>query len=244
MADWLALLDYGTFEVTEDGRRIPIVGYAIASGERLVLVDTGFPDAYVEGAVAAGRGDGLDAFGRVVAIGPANRPEAQLALLGLAPADVTDLVVTHGDIDHVGAIDRFPQATLVLGRAEREAGPPRYFGDARPLRWPAGDRIRLVDGDEALAPGVSLLLTPGHSPGHLSLLVRLRESGPVLLAADAISREHELETGVNVGAHDVELARDSARRLVELAARERALLVYGHDPAQRTTLRWAPERYR
>lgn len=243
-ADWLALLDYGTFEVAADGRRIPIVGYVIASGDRVILVDTGFPDAYVEDAEEAGRRDGLDAFGRLVQIGPENRPEAQLALLGLAPQDVTDLVVTHGDIDHVGAIDRFPDATLVVSRTEYEAGPPRYFGTARPFVWPPSARTRLVDRDVEVAPGVTLLATPGHSPGHLSLLVRLRETGSMLLAIDAISRERELETGINGGAEDAEAARESARRLLEIAADESSLLVYGHDPNQRPTLRWAPHVYR
>jgi len=243
-ADWLALLDYGTFEVAEDGRQIPIVGYAIASGERLILVDTGFPDAYIDDAQAAGRRDRLDDFGRLIEAGPENRPEAQLALLGLAQGAVTDLVVTHGDIDHVGGIDRFPDATLVVSRAEFEAGPPRYFGDTRPLAWPENARTLLVDGDAEVAPGAVLLSTPGHSPGHMSLLVHLHESGPILLAVDAISRERELETGVNGGAHDSEAARESARRLLEIAAREGSLLVYGHDPAQRRTLRWAPHVYR
>jgi N-acyl homoserine lactone hydrolase len=66
----------------------------------------------------------------------------------------------------------------------------------------------------------------------------------VLLAGDAISREHEVQTGVNGGAADVEQARESARRLLEIARDEEALLVYGHDPEQRRTLRFAPDVYR
>ena len=243
-ADWLAILDYGTFEVAEDGRRIPIVGYVVVSGERVILVDTGFPEAYYADAEAAGRRDGLHEFGRLVEIGPEHRPEAQLALLGLTPEDVTDLVVTHGDIDHVGAIDRFPRATLVLGRAEHAAGPPRYFGSSRPLAWPPDGRYRFIDGDEELVPGVTLLSTPGHSPGHLSLVVRLCERGSIVLAVDAISRQHELETGVNGGASDPEQARASAQRVLRIAEDESALLVYGHDPEQRARLPRAPHVHR
>lgn len=243
-ADWLAILDYGTFEVAEDGRTIPILGYAIGSAAHVVLVDTGFPDAYYDDPDAAGRADGLDGFGRLVRIGPINRPTAQLARLGLAPAHVTELVITHGDIDHVGGIHDFPDATIVLSRAEREAGPPRYFGDGRPVDWPAAARCRLVDGDEELVSGVTLLATPGHSPGHLSLLVRLHETGVVVLACDAISREAELATGVNGGASDNDAARRSAEQVLEIARRHDALLVYGHDPVQSATLRRAPDRYR
>lgn len=243
-ADWLAILDYGTFEIAEDRRRIPILGYVIATDGRIVLVDTGFPPAYVSDPKEAGRRDGLDGFGRLVAIGPENLPPRQLALLGLEPRDVTELVITHGDIDHVGNLDAFPNATLVTSRVERESGPPRYFGDVRPVDWPACARYRLLDGDDELASGVTMLSTPGHSPGHLSLLVRLREAGSVLLACDAVSREHELETGVNGGASDLEQARRSARRILGLAAAEDALLVYGHDPGQRRALRFAPDVYR
>jgi N-acyl homoserine lactone hydrolase len=244
LADWLAILDYGTFEVAEDGRRIPILGYVVASGDHVVLVDTGFPAGYAADPVAAGRRDGLDAFGRLVSIGPENLPEAQLALLGIDPTDVTELVITHGDIDHVGGIDGFAEATIVTSRVEREGGPPRYFGAVRPIAWPLGPRYRLVDEDEEVAPGLTLLATPGHSPGHRSLLVRLRESGTVVLAIDAISRAHELETGVNGGASDVEQARTSAARLLAIAAEEDARLVYGHDPEQLSSLRLAPDVYR
>jgi N-acyl homoserine lactone hydrolase len=243
-ADWLALLDYGTFEVADDGRRIPIMGYAIASSGRVILVDTGFPDAYYDDPEGAGLRDGLDSFGHLVAIGPENRPRAQLGLLGITVGDVSELVITHGDIDHVGGIDDVRGATVVVSRAEHEVGPPRYFGDVRPYAWPPDRAYRLVDGDEEIAPGVLLLATPGHSPGHLSILVRLRETGPVLLACDAISRAFELESGVNVGAEDVVAARRSADRLLAIAHREGALLVHGHDPDQRAELRWAPDVYR
>lgn len=243
-ADWLAGLDYGTFEVAEDRRRIPLCGYVIVSGEDVVLVDTGFPSAYVDDAEAAARRDGLDEFGRIVSLTAENRPAAQLALVGLAPHDVTQLVVTHGDIDHIGGLEDFPDATIVVSRSEIEAGPPRYFGDVRPVGWPPSARYRLVDGDEELVAGVTLLATPGHSPGHLSLLVRLPETGAVLLAGDAISREAELASGVNGGAWDEQLARASADRIVALARDEDAMLVLGHDPRGWVALRPAPHVHR
>jgi N-acyl homoserine lactone hydrolase len=240
----LGILDYGTFEVAEDGRRIPILGFVIVAGDRVVLVDTGFPAEYVSAPAEAATRDGLDTFGRIVTLTERHRPAGQLELAGLTTADVTDLVITHGDIDHVGGLHDFPSATLVVSRAEREAGPPRYFGDRRPLDWPL-QRTRLVDTDvEELLSGVLLLSTPGHTPGHLSLLVRLPRTGSVLIAGDAISRPDELETGVNGGAWDQEVARRSAVRLVEVARREDALVVLGHDPGPAPPLRRVPDWYR
>ena len=228
----LAVLDYGRFEVHEQRRLVPITGYVIRSSERVVLVDTGFPARYVDDPVEVARAEGLDAFGSVVSLTAVNLPAAQLALGGIEPKDVTDLLITHGDIDHVGGLTDFPQATIIVGRAELELGAPRYHGAARPVRWPEESRYHIVDGDEILFPGLEILSTPGHSPGHLSLLIRLPHTGPVLLACDAISRPAELDSGVNGGASDQARARESAARLVELADREGALLVFGHDLAQ------------
>ena len=82
----------------------------------------------------------------------------------------------------------------------------------------------------------------GHTPGHLSLLIEARDGRSVVLAADAISRPHELTEDRFAGAWDPALARASARRLVALAAERRATLIYGHDPAQWPSLPKAPAR--
>ena len=239
----LAVLDYGRFEINAESRVVPITGYVIRSGARIVLVDTGFPQRYLDDPVGVGRAESVEEFGRIVSLTADNLPAAQLALAGIDPGDVTDVLITHGDIDHVGGIADFPQATLVVGRAEREGGPPRYYGSVRPVEWPAGRAYHLVDGDEELFAGVEIISTPGHSPGHLSLLVRLPRTGPILLAADAISRPAELESGHNGGASDQDLARRSAARLVEIARREEAQLLFGHDLEQWSRLRKVPHFY-
>lgn len=236
----LAILDYGRFEINEERRVVPITGYVIRSDDRVVLVDTGFPKRYLDDPVGTGRAESLDDFGHLVSLTADNLPAAQLALAGIGQADVTDLLITHGDIDHVGGIADFPKATLIVGRAELEDGRPRYYGSARLVDWPLGQAYRVVDGDEELFAGVEILSTPGHSPGHLSLLVRLSATGPILLAGDAISRPAELESGHNGGASDQQRARESAERLLEIARREDALLVFGHDLEQWENLRKVP----
>jgi N-acyl homoserine lactone hydrolase len=237
----LTILDLGLFEVHEDGRVIGIPAYLIRSGAALLLVDTGFPAAYALDPVAAGRIDGLDAFGVMRAPDATQTLAAQLARCSVVPAMITHLVLTHSHIDHVGGLHQFPGATLVLGRAERAAPRPLYWGERRPLAWPDQPQ-QLIDADTPIAPGVTLLRTPGHTPGHLSLLVEAPDGRAVVLAADAISRPQELSEDRFAGAWDPALARASARRLVALAAGRGARLIYGHDPAQWPALPKAPER--
>ncbi|MCB0032942.1 MAG: hypothetical protein KDE51_02895, partial [Anaerolineales bacterium] len=96
--------------------------------------------------------------------------------------------------------------------------------------------------DAVLCAGVALLESPGHSIGHLSLLVNLAETGMVLLTGDAISRPAEFEEGFG-GAWDETQARHSAERLMAIADETAAIVIYGHDPEQWPTLPKAPEYY-
>jgi N-acyl homoserine lactone hydrolase len=98
-----------------------------------------------------------------------------------------------------------------------------------------------------LLPGIELIETTGHKPGHQSVLVRLPETGPVLLAIDAIPRMDQRDADTRIiGPADMDEAntRASTRKLMDLAAREGVtLIIHGHDPEQWKTLKLAPDYY-
>jgi N-acyl homoserine lactone hydrolase len=101
-------------------------------------------------------------------------------------------------------------------------------------------------GDVELIPGVELIETSGHAPGHQSVLVRLRQTGPVLLVIDAV-RVARLFTPDIVawpGDDNLDQLRASARKLIDLVEREHvSLTVFNHDGLQWQTLRASPQFY-
>lgn len=138
-------------------------------------------------------------------------------------------------------------ARRVVQRRQYElacSGEHPRFGMARG-RWDrSGLRYELVDGDAEPVPGVELVETGGHVPGHQSVLVRLPETGPVLLAIDAIPAADALDPDARAIAPfdmDVEEAPASTRKLVGFAEREGVrLIVRGHDAEQWRRLRLLP----
>lgn len=128
------LLDFGLFQVSEDGRLIGIKGYLFQTHDgRNILVDTGFPARYLEAAEPAAQEDNLASFCEVISLKNEQFPPAQLAKIGLQPDDIHTLLMTHTDIDHVGGIADFHRVPIVIGHAERAQPTPRYFGERSPI---------------------------------------------------------------------------------------------------------------
>lgn len=224
---------------------VPVPGYVVQTDDGTnVLIDSGYTREYVE------RPPGPQG---PLALQVEMREEDwivnRLAAIGLRPGDINLLVCTHFDADHAGNHDLFPNAELVVQRAHYEAaraGHPRS-AETREHWGAPGLRYRLVDGDAVLLPGVELLETGGHVPGHQSVLVSLPDTGPVLLAIDAVPHASmtDPETRMILSNDEDEAAtRASTRKIAEVARREGvALTVYGHDAQQWPTLRHAPEFY-
>ena len=221
----------------------PVPGYLIQTDDGInVVIDTGYAAEFLEMA----RQPGFPGM----AIHDAVPITDHLAALGVAPEDVRYLIATHLDPDHAGAHDAFPNAEIVVQRAHYAAatvGADRRYLMTR-SHWDApGLRYRLIDGDIELLPGIELIETSGHVPGHQSVLVRLKQTGPVLLTIDAINHAGQSDPETRtIADYDLDEAstRASTRKLRDLAAREGVqLTIYGHDRKQWPTLKKAPEFY-
>lgn len=171
-----------------------------------------------------------------------------LSDLGLHPDDIDILICTHFDPDHAGYHDAFTKAELVVQRehyALARSGHPR-FATARAHWDHPALRYRLIDGDSELLPDLILLETGGHAPGHQSVLVRLPQTGPVLLAIDAVVMQRLFTPDRAAWPNDdnEEQLRASTRKLLDLVEREHVgLVIYGHDGQQWQTLKKAPAYY-
>ena len=213
-----------------------VVCYLIQMSDgKNVLIDSGIPADYQPPAGALSHTHDTNVVLR-------------LAELGLRPDDIDLLICTHFDVDHAGYHDAFPAAELIVQRTHYDVargGHPRYAATRAHWDHPAL-RYRLVEGDTEIVPGVTLQETSGHTPGHQSVLVRLPQTGPVLLAVDAVVLERlftPLRTAWPLD-DDEEQLRASTRKLLDVVAREHvALVVFGHDAEQWRSLKTAPAYY-
>jgi N-acyl homoserine lactone hydrolase len=212
---------------------IPIVCYLVQTNDgKNILIDSGLPQPIPE--EASDFKNGRDVI-------------QQLAGIGLQPDDIDTVVSTHYDIDHAGRHAAFARAQFVVQRAHHldAASNPRFA----PLRdqWdqPA-ERIRLIDGDTELLPGLELIETSGHVPGHQSVLVRLPHTGAVLLTVDAVAFRKDFVRDLADDERNADPGgiRASTVKLLEVVERERVdLVVFGHDPEQWAGLKTLPEFY-
>jgi glyoxylase-like metal-dependent hydrolase (beta-lactamase superfamily II) len=208
--------------------------YLIKHAQGWFLWDTGVPDQ------VAAMPDGL------VPADPKattwRRPKTlagQLDQLGLKPAEIKAMAVSHTHPDHIGNVEMFPTAMLYVQKAEYEwtgANNQPRFKPEHPVTKLQGDGDVFGDGS------VSILSTPGHTPGHQSLLVRLPKTGAILLSGDAVhfgdNWQNRRVPSMNI---DKEQTLASMQKIADTLAKEKAQLWINHDKAQRDGLKMSPE---
>jgi N-acyl homoserine lactone hydrolase len=201
--------EHATFEP------FPVFGWVVRHPDGPILVDTG-----------VGTGNAaIDGWYR-----PRVTPLAEaLGGIGVDPRDVAAVVLSHLHFDHCGQQAALTCPVHVQATEWEAAGVVHYTIP----EWAAvsGERLRLVDGDAELAPGVRIVATPGHTPGHQSVVV---EGGGerVVLAGQCVFRAAELRQGEPspgnmFGEEWLEAGRDSVRRLLSLGP---ATAQVSHDP--------------
>jgi glyoxylase-like metal-dependent hydrolase (beta-lactamase superfamily II) len=219
-------LGYELYGEEDASQRMDFFVWVLRSPETTIVVDTGFDPG-----AAARRG-------RTCLISP---PEA-LALAGVRPAAVEHVVLTHLHYDHVGNLDAFPRASFDVQGREIDFwdGPYASRGQfAAFVERPElaaiksaerARRIRRLDGDSAIAPGVMAFWTGGHTPGQQIVVVRGRRS-LVVLASDALHFYEELDAdrpfAVLSNLTELYAGYDLLRGLAAIGA----TIVPGHDPA-------------
>ncbi len=214
---------------------IPMPAFLIEHPRGLILFDTGL--------VPAAMDDPVSVYGELahltkIRAEPDQRLDRQIQALGYRLSDVTHVIASHAHFDHAGGLYLFPEAKFYAGRGElRFAMWPDYIGAGffrradleatRSFNW---HEIPGVDVDLFGDGSIVVLFTPGHTPGELSLLVRLPGRN-VILTGDTVhlraALEHEIHFPVDA---DTAAAVRSLRRLKLLRDSADATVWITHDP--------------
>lgn len=152
------------------GATLPVQAFLVRHPDGVLLFDTGLGDEYPP-------------FDRMLAPTVRRSLEEALLALDVRPGDLTAVIVCHLHYDHAGGNPLFPGVLILVQAREYEAvGELSYIIPDR-VDFP-GTELRLVRGDEEVMPGVRMVPTAGHTPGHQSLVID-DDEGAVVLAGQA-----------------------------------------------------------
>ena len=191
--------------------------YLIRHGDDYMVWDTGFPAGTTPTA-------------------PKTSLVDLLAQLKITPAQIKFVGISHYHGDHVGQVSSLPQSTLLIGKGDWD-----YLTDAKTpaansapfTNWiSGGGKVEALAGDrDVFGDGTVVMLnTPGHTPGHHSLLVRLKEMGNVLITGD-LAHFHENYDGNGVPTFNTDRAATLASldRFKKIATNLKATVIIQHD---------------
>lgn len=217
-----------TFSYTGQSKTLTDSCYLIRHNDKLILWDTGLPVAL------------LNAKFTTDPMSPKlNRTLVdQLSQINIKPDDIDMIGISHYHFDHTGQAAGFPKATLLIGDNDlavlKQTSPPADINTKALSPWLEGNSsIESVSGDhDVFGDGsVTMINTPGHTPGSHSLLVRLPETGAVLLSGDTVHFNEQV-TNNNVPPFNTDRAQSLASmdRLYGIAKNVPATLIIQHEP--------------
>ncbi|MEO1228204.1 MAG: N-acyl homoserine lactonase family protein [Myxococcota bacterium] len=202
--------------------------YLIRHGKQYLLWEAGLPGELV-GKPSLDEGGWRSELRKTIV--------GQLHELGLVPESITLLALSHSHGDHIGQAGRFERSTLLLHRREyaRIRRSPDSNAHRRLSPWMSG-RSKLVklDGDhDVFGDGQVLLLElPGHTEGHMGLLVRLARAGPILLSGDLYHFHSEVGSGIvsrwNTSRPETLASMGRFERIIRVLSPR---VIVQHDPA-------------
>jgi N-acyl homoserine lactone hydrolase len=209
--------------------------YLIHHAKGYLLWDTGVPDDVINMPDGFSGSPGSPVWHRTRTLA------AELAGVGLAPADIRYVAISHTHPDHVGNVELFPQATLLIQKAEydwsAQSGKSRIAA-SHPVEKLEGDRDVFGDGS------VVIISTTGHTPGHQSLLVHLPKTGWIILSGDAVHFKDNWDNRrVPANNVDKEKTLTSMQHIADLMQKYNAQLWINHDKIQSDQQRHAPDYY-
>lgn len=243
----LRFADVASFGLTNEEtpvRDLAVPCYLIDHPKGRLLWDAGLPSGLAGTTTFVPLREGIEA------IYPRSL-SAQLMELGLAPADIDKIALSHMHFDHVGSANLFAGSQLLIQRDEYVAAfehPDQFDGVFDPSQYDklADARRRVLNGDHDVFGDdtVRIVAAAGHTPGHQVLLVRLANQGPVVLSGDLyhfqFNRTHRRVPTFNF---DAQLSQQSMTSIEALLKQEQATLWLQHDKQLFDALRHAPAYY-
>ena len=218
---------------------MPVWSFLLETDDEPILIDTGMPDSFVNNPDYY---KGTKREGRLVPhMLESDTMVNVLKRVGYRTDDIKAVISSHLHLDHAGGNGHFRNTPIIIQRAEFDTAMNNE--DYSPIECRLPDlQYQIIDGDYNLVPGVKILSTPGHSPGHQSVLVTTEKSGPVLLTLDGAYTKHNFENNLLFLSFDPEMAAKSIAHLKELIHEiHPKVIFFGHDDKQASKGRTFPD---
>ncbi len=230
---WLTMPARFILDGAQGELRLPVPGYLIVHPRGKVIFDSGLHIS-LQTDPSLRLGKSFMAMTKVE-YKPGEELRARLALLDVAPEQITHLINSHLHFDHSGGNDQIPNAPIYVQKPEWEAAMDPDLARKSgfdPRDYDLGQDVKLIHGEHDLFGDGSVTLIPtyGHTPGHQSMKVRL-ERGDVVLTGDACYMRKTLEDlhlPHRNFLHDREAMLASLQIFRDLQRRG-ARIFYGHD---------------